>query len=138
MPPLPPVPPIWHPFTQHALFPTMTRITGASGGYLMRENGVPLMDCIASWWVVTHGHCHPRIVAAIQHQATVLDQVIFAGYTHAPAEELAQHVLERARQSSVAQNQIWCKLKNHQNILYYTTYTFTICVRCCRKIQKLY
>lgn len=93
MPPLPPVPPIWHPFTQHALFPTMTRITGASGGYLMRENGVPLMDCIASWWVVTHGHCHPRIVAAIQHQATVLDQVIFAGYTHPPAEELAAALL---------------------------------------------
>jgi adenosylmethionine-8-amino-7-oxononanoate aminotransferase len=40
--------------------------------------------------VITHGHCHPRIVAAIARQAERLDQVIFAGYTHEPAEQLAR------------------------------------------------
>jgi adenosylmethionine-8-amino-7-oxononanoate aminotransferase len=43
--------------------------------------------------VITHGHGHPRIVAAIQEQAAKLDQVIFAGFTHAPAEDLARKLL---------------------------------------------
>ena len=45
---------------------------------------------ISSWWVVTHGHRHPRIIAAIKEQADKLDQVIFAGFTHEPAENLAR------------------------------------------------
>ncbi|MEY9104393.1 adenosylmethionine-8-amino-7-oxononanoate aminotransferase [Bradyrhizobium yuanmingense] len=52
------------------------------------------MDAISSWWVVTHGHCHPHIVSAIQDQAGKLNQIIFAGYTHEPAEELAVQLLQ--------------------------------------------
>jgi adenosylmethionine-8-amino-7-oxononanoate aminotransferase len=40
--------------------------------------------------VTTHGHRHPRIVRAIAEQAEMLDQVIFAGWTHEPAEEVAR------------------------------------------------
>ena len=36
-----------------------------------------------------HGHAHPRIAAAIAEQARKLEHVIFAGFTHEPAEELA-------------------------------------------------
>jgi adenosylmethionine-8-amino-7-oxononanoate aminotransferase len=39
--------------------------------------------------VTTHGHAHPRIAAAIRAQAERLDQIIFAGWTHEPAEEVA-------------------------------------------------
>ena len=41
------------------------------------------------WWVTLHGHAHPTIARAIADQARRLEQVIFAGFTHAPAEELA-------------------------------------------------
>ena len=88
--------PIWHPFTQHALQPTMTQITSASGAYLTTSDGRRILDAISSWWVITHGHCHPHITAAIRAQAERLDQIIFAGYTHKPAESLAKKLVAMA------------------------------------------
>jgi adenosylmethionine---8-amino-7-oxononanoate aminotransferase len=86
--------PIWHPFTQHALQGAMTKIIRGEGAYLYAADGRRIIDAIASWWVVTHGHCHPHIVRAIQEQAGQLGQIIFAGYTHEPAEELAAQLLK--------------------------------------------
>ncbi|MEO8300643.1 MAG: aminotransferase class III-fold pyridoxal phosphate-dependent enzyme, partial [Rhizomicrobium sp.] len=85
--------PIWHPFTQHALIPDATLVTGGEGAWLETEKG-RLLDAISSWWVITHGHRHPHIVEAIKKQADVLDQVIFAGFTHQPAEDLARALLQ--------------------------------------------
>jgi adenosylmethionine-8-amino-7-oxononanoate aminotransferase len=82
--------PVWHPFTQHALQPNAPAIVRGEGAYLETIDGRRVFDAISSWWVITHGHCHPRIVAAIARQAERLDQVIFAGYTHEPAEQLAR------------------------------------------------
>jgi adenosylmethionine---8-amino-7-oxononanoate aminotransferase len=81
--------PIWHPFTQHAVFPDSIFIDRAEGAYLFTPSGERIIDAISSWWVTLHGHNHPKIVAAVQAQAERLDQVIFAGFTHQPAEELA-------------------------------------------------
>jgi len=80
--------PVWHPFTQHALTPDATLVTHGEGAWLETDKG-RLLDAISSWWVITHGHRHPRIVEAIKRQADALDQVIFAGFTHQPAEDLA-------------------------------------------------
>jgi adenosylmethionine---8-amino-7-oxononanoate aminotransferase len=88
--------PIWHPFTQHALQGEMTKVVRAEGAYLYTEDGRRIIDAIASWWVVTHGHCHPHIVDAIRKQAEKLNQIIFAGYTHEPAEEVAAALLKLA------------------------------------------
>ncbi|MGJ5011039.1 adenosylmethionine--8-amino-7-oxononanoate transaminase [Bradyrhizobium oligotrophicum] len=85
--------PIWHPFTQHALQPEMTPVARGEGAYLFTADGRRIIDAIASWWVVTHGHCHPPIVRAIQDQAERLDQVIFAGHSHEPAEQVAAGLL---------------------------------------------
>ncbi len=87
--------PVWHPFTQHALQPDAIEIARGEGAFLYRPDGSALLDCISSWWVVTHGHRHPRIIQAIKDQADTLDQVIFAGFTHRPAEELAKRLLAR-------------------------------------------
>jgi adenosylmethionine-8-amino-7-oxononanoate aminotransferase len=65
----------------------------AEGAWLETADCRPILDAISSWWVVTHGHRHPRIVAAIKDQADRLDQVIFAGLTHEPAERLARGLL---------------------------------------------
>ena len=88
--------PIWHPFTQHALAGPMTPVASAKGAYLHTADGQRIIDAISSWWVVTHGHCHPHIVAAIKAQAEQLDQVIFAGHTHEAAEGLARRLLKLA------------------------------------------
>ncbi|UVO30703.1 adenosylmethionine--8-amino-7-oxononanoate transaminase [Bradyrhizobium arachidis] len=87
---------IWHPFTQHALQRQMTKVARAKGAYLYAEDGRRIIDAISSWWVVTHGHCHPNIVRAIQSQAESLNQIIFAGHTHEPAEEVAALLLKLA------------------------------------------
>ncbi len=84
---------IWHPFTQHALQPAMTKIVRSEGAWLEAADGQRIFDGISSWWVVTHGHNYPPIVSAIQRQAGVLDQVIFAGFTHEPAEEVARRLI---------------------------------------------
>lgn len=88
--------PIWHPFTQHALPPDMTMIARGEGAWLETGDGRLILDAISSWWVVTHGHRHPRIAAAIKDQVDKLDQVIFAGFTHEPAERLARGLIARA------------------------------------------
>ena len=88
--------PIWHPFTQHALRPTLPTVIHAEGAYLTLANGQRILDAISSWWVITHGHCHPKITAAIKAQTDMLDQVIFAEYTHEPAEQLAAKLIALA------------------------------------------
>src|SRR5579863_1251185 len=61
--------PVWHPFTQHALEPPPRKIVHAEGAYLTGDDGQRIIDAISSWWVITHGHRHPHIVAAIKTQA---------------------------------------------------------------------
>lgn len=80
---------IWHPFTQHGMEEPIPLVTHAEGAALFTADGRRVIDAISSWWVTTHGHAHPRIAAAIAAQASQLDQIIFAGWTHEPAEALA-------------------------------------------------
>ncbi|MCT8000919.1 adenosylmethionine--8-amino-7-oxononanoate transaminase [Sphingomonas sanguinis] len=85
--------PVWHPFTQHGLGEPIPKVASASGAVLTTADGLEVIDAISSWWVTTHGHNHPRIAAAIADQAHRLDQVIFAGWTHEPAEEVAAELV---------------------------------------------
>jgi len=68
----------------------MKHINRTEGAYLFAEEGDAILDAISSWWVITHGHRHPLIVAAIRRACEIFDQIIFAEYTHEPAEELAR------------------------------------------------
>ncbi len=86
---------VWHPYTQHLHAPLPVHVTRAEGAWLYRADGQPILDAISSWWVTTHGHCHPDIVRAIAEQAAQLDQVIFAGFTHEPAAALAAALVSR-------------------------------------------
>ncbi|PZQ60036.1 MAG: adenosylmethionine--8-amino-7-oxononanoate transaminase [Sphingomonas taxi] len=80
---------VWHPFTQHGLNEPIPCVVRGEGAALFTAGGQRVIDAISSWWVTTHGHAHPRIVAAIRAQAERLDQIIFAGWTHEPAEAVA-------------------------------------------------
>ena len=55
---------VWHPFTQHALEHSIPEIVRTEGAYLHKADGARILDAISSWWVVTHGHRHPRIMKA--------------------------------------------------------------------------
>ncbi|QRM32866.1 adenosylmethionine--8-amino-7-oxononanoate transaminase [Microvirga sp. VF16] len=87
---------VWHPFTQHALEPALPTIVRTDGAYLESIDDRQILDAISSWWVVTHRHRHPAIVEAIRSTAEQLDQIIFAGFTHEPAVELAAALVAMA------------------------------------------
>ena len=85
--------PVWHPFTQHGLGDPIPLISRAKDARIYDASGNSWIDAISSWWVTTHGHAHPRIMAAIAKQSEKLDQLIFAGWTHEPAESLAAELV---------------------------------------------
>ena len=82
--------PIWRPYTQQKTASPAIAVRSARGAYLETASGEQVFDGISSWWLITHGHCHPEIAGAVAHQAARLDQVTFANFTHEPAEELAE------------------------------------------------
>lgn len=86
---------VWHPYTQHLNAPLPVPIARAEGAWLYDTDDRPILDAISSWWVTTHGHSRPEIADAIARQARTLDHVIFAGFTHAPASELAAELVTR-------------------------------------------
>lgn len=87
---------IWHPCSQmkdHESYPII-RVKKAKGIYLYDDLGNSYIDGISSWWVNLFGHSNKRINDAIKRQLEVLEQVIFAGFTHDKAEELSEKILK--------------------------------------------
>jgi adenosylmethionine-8-amino-7-oxononanoate aminotransferase len=84
---------IWHPFTPFKHSPEPIAIVKGEAVYLTDEDGNNYIDAISSWWVNLHGHANPYIAERIYEQAKTLEQVIFAGFTHRPAIELAERLL---------------------------------------------
>ncbi len=85
---------IWHPYTQHKNMLPPIPIIRAEGTLLFDENNNSYIDAISSWWVNIHGHAHPYIAEKIYEQAKKLEHVIFTGFTHEPAVELAERLLQ--------------------------------------------
>lgn len=90
---------IWQPFTilKGTLEPV--KVKSGNGAYLHLDDGRKVLDCISSWWVNVHGHGHPTIAKAIYEQALKLEHVIFAGFTHDPAEQLAEKITSKLPKS---------------------------------------
>ncbi|MCB0508707.1 MAG: adenosylmethionine--8-amino-7-oxononanoate transaminase [Chitinophagales bacterium] len=84
---------IWHPFTQHQLAPNNIPIVRGRGAILFDEHGKEYIDAVSSWWTNIFGHANPEIADAIKKQVDILEHVIFAGFTHQPAIELAENLL---------------------------------------------
>jgi len=84
---------VWHPFTALEGSPSPLLIESANGIYLHTADGRKIIDGISSWWVNIHGHGHPTIAKAIAEQVMHLDHIIFAGFTHKPAIQLAENLL---------------------------------------------
>jgi adenosylmethionine-8-amino-7-oxononanoate aminotransferase len=96
---------LWHPCTQmrEHLSATVAGDAGPTlplvpiergeGAWLVGRDGRRYLDAVSSWWTNLFGHAEPRIGAAIAAQARSLEQVILAGFSHAPAVELAERLL---------------------------------------------
>jgi adenosylmethionine---8-amino-7-oxononanoate aminotransferase len=86
---------VWHPCTQmkdHESLPLIA-IRRGRGAWLEDFDGRRYIDAVSSWWVNLFGHANPRIAAALAEQAGTLEHVIFAGFTHEPAVELAERLV---------------------------------------------
>lgn len=94
---------VWHPFTQMKEYEDKEHIIieKGKGIYLYDDKGNKYMDTISSWWVNLHGHSNKRINRAVSEQMKKIEHVNFSGFTHAPAVELAERIIERMN----------CKLK---------------------------
>ncbi|MEP7318576.1 MAG: aminotransferase class III-fold pyridoxal phosphate-dependent enzyme, partial [Panacibacter sp.] len=85
---------VWHPFTPQKDMSVPIAVAKAKGSLIYDVNGNSYIDAISSWWVTLHGHAHPYIAEKIYAQALQLEQVIFAGFTHEPAVNLAEKLLQ--------------------------------------------
>ncbi len=89
---------LWHPCTQmkdHEDTPLIP-IRRGRGVWLEDYEGQRYLDAISSWWVNLFGHANPRINAALTAQLDTLEHVLLAGFTHEPAVELAERLVQFA------------------------------------------
>ena len=84
---------LWHPLTQHKLYPDHLPIVRAKGSLLYDEDGKTYIDGIASWYTCMYGHCNEVITSKIKQQIDELDQIVFSGFTHKPAIELSEKLI---------------------------------------------
>ena len=87
---------LWHPCTQmkdHETLP-LVPIRRGEGVWLEDFDGKRYLDAISSWWVNLFGHANPRINAALRDQLDQLEHVLLAGFSHAPAIELAERLTQ--------------------------------------------
>jgi len=84
---------IWHPYTQMQNAPAPIPIIRGEGIFLIAEDGKKYIDAVSSWWVNIHGHAHPYIAKKVSEQLSTLEHVIFAGFTHPGAIELAERLI---------------------------------------------
>ncbi len=81
---------IWHPFTPQLGSDPNVAIVGGNGAVLFDADGREYIDAISSWWVNLHGHCNSYITNRIKQQLDEIEHVLFSGYTHEPAVQLAE------------------------------------------------
>ena len=81
---------VWHPYASLKDPPPVLHAKSASGVEIELADGSRLVDAVSSWWCVAHGHNHPAIVEAICRQSEKMCHVMFGGFTHDPAVELAE------------------------------------------------
>ena len=84
---------VWHPYASLKDPPPVRLAHAAKGVEIELADGRRLIDAVSSWWCVAHGHNHPAIVEAIRRQSERMCHVMFGGFTHEPAVELAERLV---------------------------------------------
>jgi adenosylmethionine-8-amino-7-oxononanoate aminotransferase len=87
---------IFHPCSQMKDYEQnlpLIPIKKGEGVYLYDFDGNKYLDAISSWWVNLFGHANPEINQKLKEQVDTLEHVIFAGFTHKPAVDLAKRLV---------------------------------------------
>ena len=87
----------WMPYTGNRAFKQAPRMyKGAKGMFYTSVDNRQVLDMAAGLWCCNAGHCHPKIVEAIQHQAAELDYAMAFQAGHPKVFELAERVANLA------------------------------------------
>lgn len=95
----------WHPFTPMQEWSDPGRepllITKARGAVLTDLHGRELLDGNSSIWTNLHGHCHPKIDAAIREQLEKFAHISYLGSGHPAASLLARRLVDLLPESGL-------------------------------------
>lgn len=84
---------VWHPFTSLKEKYEYLPVKSAKDCTLTLDNGTEILDAVSSWWTNIHGHGNKELADVVHKQVLNLDHVIFAGFTHEPAVQLAKNLV---------------------------------------------
>jgi len=86
---------VWHPDTQMKDYENDEPIIidRGEGIYIWDLKGNKYIDAISSWWVNTLGHSNKRLNNALKAQVDKIEHVLLAGFSHVPAIELAEKLI---------------------------------------------
>ncbi|CAB4254170.1 similar to Saccharomyces cerevisiae YNR058W BIO3 7,8-diamino-pelargonic acid aminotransferase (DAPA), catalyzes the second step in the biotin biosynthesis pathway [Maudiozyma barnettii] len=87
---------IWHPYTSLNNPLTVLPVKRANKCTIYVDNveESSLIDGMSSWWSVIHGYNNDELNTAITDQLKQVSHVMFGGFTHSPAVELTQRLLQ--------------------------------------------
>lgn len=78
-----------------SLYPLALEVSRAQGSYIYDQNGTPYLDFVAGVSACTLGHCHPKVVKAIQEQTQkYMHVMVYGEYIQGPAVEYCKLLAE--------------------------------------------
>lgn len=89
---------IWHPYTSlsnpQPVLPVKRADKCTIHVDVNETEELALIDGMSSWWSVIHGYNNKELNSAVFEQVTKFSHVMFGGFTHKPAVELTQKLLQ--------------------------------------------